>query len=587
VCGVRGLLSDCESAAAFALRSTKVDAVLCNGAGAKPPEMNLINIRKRAPRHGLRVGICLGVVLPLLAGQLAYATCTTPPSMKAQFQSKPTAEAYSSLGAWFGDRKQFACAAEAYANAAKLQPDSADLAYMLGLSFFSAGQLQKAADPLRRAERLDPSDVRSFLALGAALEQMKRIADAKAEWRAALAIDPDSEAALDSLSHDLILDKNYTAVLALLGKPARSGKRSSQQNLNLGMAYAKTGQLGEAAKVLREGLNTAPESLPLANELSVVLVLLSRVDEAIAVLDIAIERHPEDQNTQVLYLRTMVTNNVANATQVGKKLLVVFPHNWEVLSLNGTLEFEDGNLQQAKSHLEEAVTLQPGDARSHRELGLVLCQLQDLPHAKQHLEQAIALGDPDPETQYTLANVLRGLGQTDQAQKQLALYQKLKMAQSERKQAAGKAEQGDQVLAAGDPVRAAALYREAIASDPDEALLAYKLSVALEKSSDFAGEKAALLRAIQLNPNLAEAQNQMGYLTVRSGNTALAESYFRAAVHASSSYIPAWINLAATLASQAKWQEAKEALRHALEIDPEDPKARELSQALKSAQAQP
>jgi len=578
---------DFVSAAAFALRSTKVYGVLFNGSGAKPPEINLINIRKRAALHGFWVGFCRGVVFPLLAGQLAYAICTTPPSMKAQFQSRPTAEAFSNLGAWFGERKQFACAAEAYANAAKLQPDSAEVSYMLGLSFFSAGQLQKATDPLRRAERLDPSDVRSFLAMGATLEQMKRIAEAEAEWRAALAIDPDSEAALDSLSHALILDKNYTAVLALLGKPASSGKRTSQQNLNLGMAYARTGQLGEAAKVLHEGLNTAPDFLPLAKELSVVLVLLSRVDEAITVLDMAIERQPDDQDTQVLYLRTMVTNNVANAAQVGRKLLAAFPHNWEVLSLNGTLEFEDGKLQQAKSHLEEAVTLQPRDARSHRELGLVLNQLKDLPHAKQHLEQAVALGDPDPETEYALANVLRGLGQADQAQKQLALYQELKMAQSERKQAAGKAEQGDQMLAAGDPVRAAALYREALASDPDEALLAYKLSLALEKSSDFSGERTALLRAIELNPNLAEAQNQMGYLTVRAGNAALAESYFRAAVHASSSYLPAWINLAATLASQAKWQEAKEALGHALEIDPGDPKARELSQAITSAQAQP
>ena len=45
--------------------------------------------------------------------------------------------------------------------------------------------------------------------------------------------------------------------------------------------------------------------------------------------------------------------------------------------------------------------------------------------------------------------------------------------------------------------------------------------------------------------------------------------------------------LAATLASEAKWQEAKVALSHALKIDPENAKAHELGQALASAQAQP
>ena len=66
-----------------------------------------------------------------------------------------------------------------------------------------------------------------------------------------------------------------------------------------------------------------------------------------------------------------------------------------------------------------------------------------------------------------------------------------------------------------------------------------------------------------------------------------AENYFRAAIHASPSFITAWINLAATLASEAKWQEAKDALSHALKIDPENAKAHELGQALASAQAQP
>jgi tetratricopeptide (TPR) repeat protein len=507
--------------------------------------------------------------------------------MRAQLQGKPTAEAYSNLGAWFGDRKQFDCAAGAYESAARLEPDSATHAYLWGLSLYSAGQLQKATEPLRRAEHLNPSDIRSFLVLGAVLEQMKKPADAETEWRAALAIDPDSETALDTLSHDLIVDRDFTSVLALLGKPAREGKRSSTQDLNLGMAYAKTGQLDKAAKVLREGLNNDPDSLPLANELSVVLVLLSRVDEAVAVLDLAIARHPNDENTQVMYLRTLVTNNVPTAPQVGPKLLLAFPHNWEVLSLNGRLEFEDGKLQPARTHLEEAVALKPDDARSHKELGLVLSQLQDLPHAKQQLEQAIAQGDPEPETLYTLANVLRGLGQTEDSKKEFALYQKSKKAQSDRKQAAGKAEQGDQMMAAGDPAKAAALYREAIASDPDEALLAYKLAMALEKTNDLAGEKTELQRAILLNPHLAEAQNQLGYLAVRSGDAAQAENYFHTAIHASPSYTPAWINLAATLASQAKWQEAKDAVGHALEIDPDNARARELSQALASAAAQP
>jgi tetratricopeptide (TPR) repeat protein len=165
----------------------------------------------------------------------------------------------------------------------------------------------------------------------------------------------------------------------------------------------------------------------------------------------------------------------------------------------------------------------------------------------------------------------------------LQIYQQLKKAHTDRVQAAGKAEEADQASAAGNPAQAASLYRVAIESDPNEPILYYKLSRALDKLKDIAGEVAALQKAIQLKPNYAEAQNQLGYLAARKGDLAQAESYFRAAIHASASYVSAWINLSATLASEAKMPEAKEAVGRALEIDPDNAEARSLSQALANA----
>jgi len=128
------------------------------------------------------------------------------------------------------------------------------------------------------------------------------------------------------------------------------------------------------------------------------------------------------------------------------------------------------------------------------------------------------------------------------------------------------------------------MYKEALESNPDEPLLYYKLSRALDKVGDIDGEKAALKRALELNPNLAEAQNQMGYLAAKKGDDAQAESCFRASVHASASYLPAWINLAATLAGEAKWLDAKQALAHALEIDPNSSEAQRIYKVIAAAE---
>jgi len=551
---------------------------------AGPAEMNRLQMTGRKRLPPLLLHSCTALLLLTLFSSAAFAACTAPAKMRADLQGKPSAEKYANLGAWFGGQKQFECAAQAFGSAAKLQPDSESYQYMWGLSLYSNGHAAEAEEPLHAAASLNPSDVRPHLALGAALDKLNRTAAAETEWRAALAIDPDSETALDALSQDLIDDKDYVGVMTLLGKPAQTRVRSSSQSLNLGIAYASLAMLNDASKVLREGLNTAPDSLPLARELALVLKLLSRDGEAYAVLDLALQHHPEDLDTQLLYCRMLVSGHSENAPQLLHKVLLAHPDNWEALYLSSVLETQDGDYKQAQVHLERSVAVNPNDPKSQMALGNVLAKLPDLQGAKEHLEKAIALGVPDPEVQYDLAKVLQSMGDREQAQERLRIYQQLKKAQADRTQAAGNAEVGDEAMAAGDFVKAAALYRAALVTNPDEALIYYKLARALDKTNDLVNEKAALLRAIELDPKLAEAQSQLGYLAARSGDTAAAEAYFHAAIQASPSYVAAWINLAATLASEANWHDATEAVDHALAIDPSNAEARQLQQAIRDAQ---
>ena len=535
------------------------------------------------PRFAIPLILVLTGILICFAPQVSHAACIGPPALTAKLKAKPTAQGHADLGNWFAAKKDFECAARSFAVAAKLQPESLGFQYLWGLSLHSAGHDGESLAPLRRAERLDPGDVRPHLALGAALDSLKRFQEAEGEWRAALAIDAESDPALDALSQDLLDQKDYTGVITLLGKSGSTRLKTTQQSLNLGVAYASSAQLHEADKVLREGLNNAPDSLPIANELAIVLMLLSRSDETFAVFDLALSHHPEDLPTQILYLRTMITSHSGKAPGFAQKLLSSHPDQWEVLYLNALVASTDGDFERARQLVARSVELHPDDPAAQKLLGSTLDKVDDVPGARAHIEKAIALGDNSAETHYELAKVLQKLGDSQRAREELQRYQKVKSAQSAKNQAAGKAEEADQAMANGDPARAVVLYRDALNSDPDEPLLHYKLAKALEKTNDVAGEKAALTRAIELDPNLAEAQNQMGFLLVREGDAAQAEERFRAAIKASPSYVAAWINLAATLASETKWQDAKQTIHRALEIDPDNEQARRLNEAINAA----
>src|SRR5215831_3915589 len=81
-------------------------------------------------------------------------TCTPPASMKTVLRAHPDADSYSQLGGWYANRRQFACAADAYRSALKLKPQSSTLAYLLGLNLFRAGDSAAAATSLENSLQL-------------------------------------------------------------------------------------------------------------------------------------------------------------------------------------------------------------------------------------------------------------------------------------------------------------------------------------------------------------------------------------------------------------------------------------------------
>ena len=138
---------------------------------------------------------------------------------------------------------------------------------------------------------------------------------------------------------------------------------------------------------------------------------LGRSEEALAVLDLALERHPEDLNTKIHAFRVLIDTNPEKAAEKGKSLLQTSANNWEVLYLNGVLETKGGKLQQARSYLQRSARLKPDSAEPHAALGHVLDQLKDLRGAKEQFEKAIALGDKDDDVKQSLSTVLISLGE--------------------------------------------------------------------------------------------------------------------------------------------------------------------------------
>jgi tetratricopeptide (TPR) repeat protein len=258
------------------------------------------------------------------------------------------------------------------------------------------------------SEQHEPSGTtlqKPHLEMASKFDRLREFAKAEAEWRAVLTIDPESPTALEGLSRDLILEGNYLETIALLEDPSLIGQRTPLQIVNLAAAYAGTGKLDESANTLRDGLNTYPDSVLLANHLAEMLIRLERQGEAAALLKVALDRHPQELSTKLLYLRALIDTNPGEAEALGKSLLTSFASNWEVHYLNGVLDAQSGRLIEGRKHLEKSISLNPNSASAHAVLAVVLARLKDIPEAKQQQQKAIALGDNSDEVKRTLSKL--------------------------------------------------------------------------------------------------------------------------------------------------------------------------------------
>ncbi|MGB9030619.1 MAG: tetratricopeptide repeat protein [Acidobacteriaceae bacterium] len=513
----------------------------------------------------------------------ATPACTKPPAIASRLQAHPDAQTWIELGNWFGDHRQFECAQQAFRSGLRLDPNSPQLNYLLALGLYESQDFKDAVAPLQRSIHTDSAVLNPHLLLASIYARLDQPVDAETEWRAALHIDPASTLALHGLSQSLIARKAWTDEIILL----HDVKLDEDLAIDLAIAYSQDGQLVDAVVTAEKALQSYPNSIKLSNALVALYTKVSRTFDAEHLAEKTYQAHPDDIAVQTSYLRTLVINgDWGPAKPVSAQLMAEAPHAYDTLYLNGVMERQAGDFAAARDHLTEAAALRPGQQSVESNLGIALSRLHDLTDAKVHLEKALELGNTEPETRFELANVLRALGQTDEAKQEMLRYQQAVKDSNNASLAVSKAAEAAQALAKGDAQRAVQLYREAFDATPGNALIGYRLSTALDQAGDLDGEQSVLEKIIAIDPTIALAQNQLGYLESRRGNYASAESHFRQAVASAPAFTQAWISLAATLGMESKFPEAQQAAASALRLDPQNSEAQQLSHDLTAAQSQ-
>jgi predicted TPR repeat methyltransferase len=211
--------------------------------------------------------------------------------MRRSLDADPNSSAcWNNLGIVYAAARRPDDAADAYRRAIALQPHFPAAYLNLGNALRDRRQWREAAEAYQQAVRLDDAFAAAHHALGTALREVGRPADALASYRRALERSPgESSGVLNDMGLTFARMGDVGEAEAHLRRAAALKPSDPKPLRNLGLLLLRTGRAAEAVEPLAAVARLAPQSADAHHDLGTALAQQGRIDEAIESFRRAIE----------------------------------------------------------------------------------------------------------------------------------------------------------------------------------------------------------------------------------------------------------------------------------------------------------
>jgi len=527
--------------------------------------------------------ICFSL-FSLLAGAGATAqlpdTCRPPASAAHAPAGTPPARVYDAVGAWFAQKGNLECAAAAFKQALRLEPRLAEAHFDLGLVRQSQQQPAAAISEFRLALRYDPALLQAHCALGSSLGDP---IEAEAEFRKALAANPQLVCALDGLAQAMVKERRYGAAMDYWRRAVRIQPDAPDLQLSLATATYKAAKarqadglppvngstVEDAIRMLTDLLKSYPDLTSAYFTLGNIYANERRDREAADEYQEVTRRSPGDTVALAAQVKALIdaaayTEALAPAlAYVGRR-----PDDPSGHVMLGTVYQQLGDYAKAEPELELGAAKEPDNFEARYQLGLVLARMGKPDQALPQLQKAVTLKPGDRSAQFQLVAVLRSLGRTQDSSQIVEELRKEQDKEQLNSQLASEGTKANDLLQAGKPAEAAQIYRQMLQENPASAWTAYNLALALEATNDMKGAEDTLQNAIGIDPELAEIQAELGRLKLAEGDLQSAQKRLESALALDPELVEARGNLAMVYAKNGDLVSAEKLLRQALEDNP-------------------
>ncbi len=298
----------------------------------------------------------------------------------------------------------------------------------------------------------------------------------------------------------------------------------------LGRIHAQREKLGEAETCLERARALAPNDVDILADLADLRRLLGRPDEATRLLETAIGLEPE---------RAAIHYALA------------------------ALHLQRGDIETANTRLERTIALDNTHAEALNDLGAVYVQIGRYDEARHTLECAIRNNPSSPMAYRNLANLYSRLGKPGRS----AEYYRAALERGPQDDEL-RMRFAEELRRGGDPVAAITEYQAVAERSPGNPLIWRRLAETAAKVDRRTDAIAWYRRALDADPRQPDVLNDLGILLSGNGDYEDAARIFEQAVRIQSDFDRGYDNLGGTYHLQGRYDEAVDAYRKSLDIDP-------------------
>lgn len=278
-----------------------------------------------------------------------------------------------------------------------------------------ADQNSRLGELLRAAER-EPESPQAQFALGRALQEGNRLAEAAARYERAIALDPNfAEAHCNLGLAYLNLDRPDGALASCQRsvsiKPELAGAHNS-----LGLVLQRGGRLDEAEACYRRAIELAPHYPEALSNLGAIAGTREQYREAADWFRKAVDLRPDlPQLRYNLGCAQIGLGQIETSISELRTAVTLAPEYWQAWSKLGTAYSLRGRLDEAIDACSKAVRLAPNEPEASHHLGVVLRESDRVEEAISILRHALTLKPDVSEVYFDLAIAYQGQGRLDEA----------------------------------------------------------------------------------------------------------------------------------------------------------------------------